>query len=45
MQERTLSRSDSYGNHLKSLFKGKSSCQVRWRKIEMAMSLSHALEI
>ena len=32
------------GDNLKSLFGEESSCQVCWRKIEMAMGLSHALE-
>ena len=44
MQERTLSRSRFCGDNLKSLFRGNSSCQVCWRKIEMAMGLSHAFE-
>jgi len=44
MQERTLSRSRFCGDHLKSLFRRNSSCQVCWRKIEMAMGLSHAFE-
>jgi hypothetical protein len=30
--------------YLKSLFREMSSCQVCWRKIEMAMGLSHAFE-
>src|ERR1700732_1439095 len=36
MQERTLSRPGSCDDKLKSLFREKSSCQVCWRKIEMA---------
>jgi hypothetical protein len=44
MQERTLSRSRFCGDNLKALFRAKSSCQVCWRKIEMAMGLSHAFE-
>jgi hypothetical protein len=44
MQERALSRTDSCDDKLKSLFREKSSCQVCWRKIEMAMGLSHAFE-
>ena len=44
MQERTLSRSRSCWVCIKSRFKEKSSCQVCWRKIEMAMGLSHAFE-
>src|ERR1700692_4422104 len=44
VQERTLSRSRFCGDNLTSLFRENSSCQVCWRKIKMAMGLSHAFE-
>jgi len=44
VQERALSRSDSCGDKLKSLFREKEFLPGLLAEIEMAMGLSHALE-